>query len=132
MDLLFVYGTLRRDVRNSVFHRIAREVRFVGRGRVQGSLFHLGDYPGLVLSRDPNAWVYGEVYALKNPSHTLTRLDAYEGCGPIDPKPREYERITMDVLLESGAMEKAWVYVYKGSTDSLREIQSGDYSQEDR
>lgn len=47
-NLLFVYGTLRKDVRNSMFHLLAREARFVGRARMQGLLFDLGDYPGLV------------------------------------------------------------------------------------
>ncbi|MGH9197662.1 MAG: gamma-glutamylcyclotransferase family protein, partial [Acidimicrobiia bacterium] len=61
---LFVYGTLRKDIRNSMFHLLAREATFVGGARAQGRLFHLGEYPGLVPSRAPGSWVHGEVYAL--------------------------------------------------------------------
>ncbi len=127
---LFVYGTLRSDVCNSMFHLLAREATFVGRGQVQGRLFNLGGYPGLVLCHDHGSWVQGEVYALANPAETLTRLDDYERCGPNDPEPHQYERVEKDVLLESGANDRAWVYVYRGSTADTKQILSGDYLDE--
>ena len=111
----------------------ARTVRLVGRGRVPGRLFRLDGYPGLVLSGDPGRWVRGELYALeppKNLADTLTRLDDYEGCEPNDPEPHEYERVVLDVILESGGNESAWVYVYKGATANRQEILSGDYAKE--
>jgi len=133
LDRLFVYGTLRNDIQKSMFHVLAaeaREVTFVGHGRIQGRLFDLGEYPGLVLSGDPARWVHGEVYALDNPSETLSRLDDYEGCGPNDRKPHEFERVERDIVLDSGASDKAWVYSYAGSVANKREILSGDYFKE--
>ena len=127
---LFVYGTLRKDSGNGVSHLLEREARFVGRARVQGRLFHLGEYPGLVPSRDPGLWVHGDVYALENPPDTLARLDDYEGCGPNDPAPHEFERVEKDVVLESGTRDNVWVYVYRGSTTDKKEILSGDYFKE--
>ena len=106
-------------------------MRLVGRGRVPGRLFRLDGYPGLVLSGEPGRWVRGELYALEPPKEladTLTRLDDYEGCGPNDPRPHEYERVVLDVILESGGNESAWVYVYKGATANRQEILSGDYA----
>jgi gamma-glutamylcyclotransferase (GGCT)/AIG2-like uncharacterized protein YtfP len=129
-DQLFVYGTLRKDSQNSMFHLLAREARFVGYGRLQGRLFHLGDYPGVVPSNDPNSWVYGEVYALDNPSETLARLDDYEGCGLNDAPPYEFERVKETIVLESGGRDTVWVYVYKGTTADKQEICSGDYFKE--
>jgi gamma-glutamylcyclotransferase (GGCT)/AIG2-like uncharacterized protein YtfP len=70
------------------------------------------------------------VYALDNPPDTLARLDEYEGCGPNDPEPHEFERIEIDVVRESGERETAWVYVYRGSTTKKQEILSGDYFKE--
>lgn len=125
LDLLFVYGTLRKDVRNSKFRMLAQkanEVTFVGHARVQGRLFHLGGYPGLVLSNDPGAWVRGEVSSLADPNETLSRLDDYEG--------QEFERVETDVVLDSGLQDKAWVYIYKGSIAGRQEIASGDYSED--
>lgn len=106
------------------------EAAFVAYARIQGRLIQLGEYPGLVPSGDPARWVRGEVYALDNPSETLSRLDDYEGCGPNDPKPHEFERVAKDVLLDCGASDKAWVYIFRGSTANKREILSGDYSKE--
>jgi gamma-glutamylcyclotransferase (GGCT)/AIG2-like uncharacterized protein YtfP len=133
LDRLFVYGTLRKDVRNSKFHLLAREASeatFVGHARIQGRLFDLGEYPGLVLSGDPGSWVNGEVYAFHNPQRTLSRLDAYEGCGLNDPQPHDFERVERDVVLDSGARHRAWLYVYNGPTADKREILSGDYRNE--
>ena len=113
-----------------MFHLLARKARFVGRARVQGRLFHLGEYPGLVPSRDPGLWVHGEVYALENPPDTLARLDDYEACGPNDPEPHEFERVEKQVVLESGTRDNVWVYVYRGSTTDKKEISSGDYLKE--
>ena len=122
LDRLFVYGTLRKDIRNSRFPVLAMEageVTFVGYARIQGRLFDLGEYPGLLLPGDPGAWVRGEVYALSNPRDTLARLDDYEGG--------EFERVELDAVLDSGDRSKAWVYAYAGSVTGRREILSGDY-----
>ena len=83
-----------------------------------------------MLSGDPGSWVRGEVYTLDNPHDTLSRLDDYEGCGPNDPKPHEFERVERDVVLDSGASDRAWVYRYGRSTANKREISSGDYLNE--
>ena len=127
---LFVYGTLRKDSWNSMFHMLARDARFVGYARIVGRMYCLGEYPGLVPSRDPGCWVYGDVYALENPPKTLALLDDYEGCGPGDPEPREFEGAEHRVVLESGAEDNVWVYVYRGSTTDKQEILSGDYFKE--
>ena len=127
---LFVYGTLRQDGWNSMSHMLARDARFVGYARLEGRIYRLGEYPGLVPSRDPGCWVHGEVYALENPPETLARLDNYEGCGPDDPAPHEFERAEHTVVLESGVEDNVWVYVYKGSIRNKPEILSGDYFKE--
>jgi gamma-glutamylcyclotransferase (GGCT)/AIG2-like uncharacterized protein YtfP len=71
--------------------------------------------------------VRGEVYFLERPDALLARLDEYEGCGPRDAKPHEYERVQRAVVLDSGASDLAWVYVYTGCAAGTSEIVSGDY-----
>jgi gamma-glutamylcyclotransferase (GGCT)/AIG2-like uncharacterized protein YtfP len=124
---LFVYGTLRRDIGNSMFHLLARHARLVGYGRIRGRLWDLGDYPGVVLSTDDDRWVRGEVYAIDNENDVLARLDEYEGCGPQDPRPHEFERVMCEVRLDDGKTTDAWVYEYKGGLEGKQEIASGDY-----
>lgn len=124
---LFVYGTLRKDSRRSMHHLLARHAEFVGHAQIPGRLYLLDGYPGLVPSSEHHAWVRGDVYVLEDPSEVLARLDDYEGCGPNDAKPYEFERVQREVVLESGESVLAWVYVYAGSVAGKREILSGDY-----
>jgi gamma-glutamylcyclotransferase (GGCT)/AIG2-like uncharacterized protein YtfP len=124
---LFIYVTLREDTRNSMFRLLARDASLVGRARIGGRLYDLGEYPGLVSSSDADAWVYGEVYSLEDPDEALPRLDDYEECGPGDPEPHEFAREQLDAELETGERTRTWVYVYKGATEGKAEITSGDY-----
>lgn len=126
-DRLFVYGTLRKDVRNTMFHLLESNADFVGHAWVQGSLFDLGSYPGLVVTSDGEGRVRGEVYELDAADTTLDRLDAYEGCGAADPEPHLFKRAKIEVCFDSGMRSHAWGYVYQGSLRGLREIRSGDY-----
>jgi gamma-glutamylcyclotransferase (GGCT)/AIG2-like uncharacterized protein YtfP len=84
---------------------------------VRGVLYHLGKYPGLILSNTAG-WVYGEVYRLTD-EQLLIELDEYEGSS--------FERVTVDALLDSGATEQCWVYIYRGDVSGHPVIASGDY-----
>lgn len=129
-ERLFVYGTLRKGSANSMHHMLGHDAKFVARARTQGRLYDLGEYPGLVAS-DAGTWVHGDVYELGDPSAMLARLDDYEGCGPNDARPHEYERVPCEVVMETGAHEVAWVYVYRGTLAGKREIPSGDFCRRD-
>ena len=60
---VFVYGTLRRGGRNDI-NRLAPAPEYVGMGEVQGTLYHLGWYPGLTLGGEEAVTVVGEVYRI--------------------------------------------------------------------
>jgi pyruvate carboxylase len=62
---IFVYGTLRKDSDHDMYRVLARSSIFVGDATVNGDLYNLDTYPGLVLSSDAHSIVYGEVYELK-------------------------------------------------------------------
>jgi gamma-glutamylcyclotransferase (GGCT)/AIG2-like uncharacterized protein YtfP len=56
-DRLFAYGTLMTGFsRRPLLGAAVLE----GSGRIRGSLYHFGEYPGLVL--DGGDWVTGELY----------------------------------------------------------------------
>lgn len=81
---VFVYGTLRRGGANDIT-LLTPAPRFVGRGAVWGTLYHLGGYPGLVLDGaipgSTPTTIAGEVYAV---SPALERtLDEIEGLYPV-------------------------------------------------
>ena len=56
---VFVYGTLRKGQSNDI-NRMLPAPRYLGRARLNGVMYHLGDYPGVVLGGP--RWVQGEVY----------------------------------------------------------------------
>ena len=71
--LVFVYGTLRRGQRNDI-HRYQPAPRFVANAEIDGTLYHLGAYPGVVLGTGGS--VVGEVYEIK--PELERQLDALE------------------------------------------------------
>ena len=114
---IFVYGTLRSGSQNKFARVLHDRSDFLGGARVQGTLYDLGDHPGLIASQT-QGWVRGEVYRLKD-TQLLTTLDAYEGG--------DFERTTVDALLDSGAAERCWVYLFRGDVSGRPQISSGDY-----
>jgi len=126
-NYLFVYGTLRKDLSNQMYHILARYADFVGEGTFRGKLYDIGEYPGVVPSNDPSDVVRGEVYALRDPDRVLKVLDQYEGCGPDDPSSTEFRREKVVISMENGEKVNAWIYIYNCPTNGLNVILLGDY-----
>jgi gamma-glutamylcyclotransferase (GGCT)/AIG2-like uncharacterized protein YtfP len=74
MHLVFVYGTLRRDGARAMSIRFPNS-KFVADAKVSGSLYDLGEYPGLILC-ESNSLVIGEVYEVDD--EVLNELDDFE------------------------------------------------------
>jgi gamma-glutamylcyclotransferase (GGCT)/AIG2-like uncharacterized protein YtfP len=108
--------------------RLESQSRHVGAGWIGGRLYSLGHYPGVVLADAPLDRAHGELVRLINPARVLTWLDDYEGCGPAQPEPHEYERVVVPVTLRSGAVLEAWVYAYKGPVSRARQIPGGRFN----
>jgi gamma-glutamylcyclotransferase (GGCT)/AIG2-like uncharacterized protein YtfP len=117
-DLVFVYGTLRKDVRGPLQAALTRGWESLGCGAVAADLYDLGAYPGAVPRAAAGPRVRGELYRIPNVTATLARLDDHEG--------EEFTRALVDVSLESGKTERAWIYWYR-SEPRGRRLASGDY-----
>lgn len=115
---LFVYGHLRHGQVGHVRLGLAQSTQWLGEAQVQGRLYDLGDYPGLVLGGDDI--VRGELIAFDDPA-LWALLDAYEDCDPGDLEASEYRRIEID-LLGGG---RAWTYVYNRSVENMTPIAAG-------
>ena len=127
VQLLFVYGTLRRNARSGIHPLLAVYADFVSEGTYQGCLYEIDDYPGVVPSIDPSERVAGEVYSLRKPDIILPKLDMYEECGPGFPEPAEYVRRKQEIILSDNTKRSAWVYLYNRPTEHLARISSGDF-----
>jgi gamma-glutamylcyclotransferase (GGCT)/AIG2-like uncharacterized protein YtfP len=89
---VFVYGTLRRGDVRDITHLQPPPV-FVGMASVQGVLYNLGDYPGLLLGGEGR--VTGEVYAIN--AALEQQLDSIE---EVWPQPTgEYNKREVEVQL---------------------------------
>jgi gamma-glutamylcyclotransferase (GGCT)/AIG2-like uncharacterized protein YtfP len=120
-DLLFVYGTLRKTVPNSVFSSVLEPlgVQFLGMAKMRGVLRDFGPFPGLVRTI-ANKWAFGEVYRLYNPEEAFARLDAYEGFN--------FQRRAANVrFIGAGPVLQAWAYEWVGSF-SGSEIPCGNWA----
>jgi gamma-glutamylcyclotransferase (GGCT)/AIG2-like uncharacterized protein YtfP len=123
---VFVYGTLRKDARGRTPFPLTRGWIFEAYGTVPAELYDFGAYPGAVPSSVAGARVRGEVHRLPDADETLRLLDHYEGCGPQDRPPYEFERELVSVELDGGGTVEAWIYWYRPDPRGRR-LASGDY-----
>jgi gamma-glutamylcyclotransferase (GGCT)/AIG2-like uncharacterized protein YtfP len=123
MEFLFVYGTL-LDPENPAGQFLHLHAEYYADGYFHGKLFDLGEYPGVVVSNNPEDKVYGSVFALEKPETVLRMLDEYEETGDRFPEPNEFIRIKIEIV--TGKKEKllCWIYLYNGSTENLLPIKT--------
>jgi len=119
--LLFVYGLLRRGQSGHDDLGLEGRVHYLGSDRVQGQIYHLGDYPGMVTGS--HGIVHGDLLAIEDVA-LLHDMDAYELFDPDQPDSSEYRRIEVD-LLDSG--KRAWAYEYNRPVAGLPIVAGGDW-----
>ena len=99
LHFVFVYGSLRRGNAGAMSVRFP-DATYVAEGRVRGSLYNLGAYPGLVLDGAASV-VTGEVYEVDD--DTLSRLDRFELTSDYSRKQVEVEH--------GSERTDCWIYV---------------------
>jgi gamma-glutamylcyclotransferase (GGCT)/AIG2-like uncharacterized protein YtfP len=124
---IFVYGTLRSAPANQMSKVLEPYADLVGRGRLPGFLYDVGRYPGAVRKSGTGAFVWGDVYNLRDPERALKALDRYEGWNEKSPAAAEFRRSRVTIDLGQGRKVPAWVYLYNRPTTGLPRIRSGDY-----
>jgi len=123
---LFVYGTLMRDFSHPMHNVLIKFANFVDKAKVNGCLYEIDGYPGLVLTKE-SLFVKGELYRIDDEVRLFEILDDYEECSSKFPKPHEYRRIITQVFLSDGSIINAWLYEYNHPIDYTKLIASGDY-----
>ena len=125
---LFVYGSLMGGVASPIATYLKSNSYFLGEAVVEGILYDLGQYPGLIPSIGCGTWVKGHVFELSNAKEMLPVLDNYEGSGAAFLQPTEYIREKIQVVLNDQPLT-CWAYQYNYPTDQLTIIESGNYLQ---
>lgn len=119
---VFVYGTLRRgEVRD--INRLRPSPRWLGTACVPGVLYHLGEYPGVVIGA--MGLVCGEVYTIS--AELERQLDEIE---EVWPRPgAEYCKREMQVRLDATG-EEVCCLLYEATPQRIAGmpvIASGDW-----
>ena len=125
MIKVFVYGSLKKGLDN--FH-VLETSTFIGRALVNGVLYDLGFFPGMVPG---NQCVEGEVYEVS--PETLLRLDLLEGFREDrDPAANFYNRKTVRVCVEGkNRFLQAEAYFYNREIDdNCALIENGIFKKE--
>jgi gamma-glutamylcyclotransferase (GGCT)/AIG2-like uncharacterized protein YtfP len=123
-SLLFVYGTLRPVIGSPVGRWLAGVTKFVGPASIEGRLYDLGRFPGLIAAPGGGR-VVGDLLRLRNPAATFDVLDRYEGA--VTARRPLFRRVRLHVSTKRGR-RRAWMYVYARRAVPGRRIAGGDYS----
>ncbi len=131
-NLLFVYGTLRRDFNHPMARLLALRAHYWGTGRLNGRLYHLGSYPGATFSRHSDEWVQGDIYEPKSLRGLLALLDRYEGLPSGRKRKGEYLRVKAPIQLNDGTAVLAWLYLCRLPVNRSKRLLTGDFVRERR
>lgn len=121
-ELLAVYGSLRTGLASPhLTPVIDNGLRPVGPCTLEGQLYDLGEYPGLVAGDQA---VVGELFEVLDP-RTLVLLDGYERYDPADLSGSLFVRLL--VRLRHPEATDAWVYLYNQPLVGAALVPGGDW-----
>jgi gamma-glutamylcyclotransferase (GGCT)/AIG2-like uncharacterized protein YtfP len=126
-DFLFIYGTLVPELAPKDIAPVVRKLELIGSGSVPGTLYDLGDFPGIKLERASRKRVRGRVFRIPSKA-TLKVLDDYEEFDPKHPRSSLYKRKLVNVKLDNGETIRSWIYEYNRSPRPKNVIKNGMYS----
>ena len=116
IDSMFVYGTLRKqECREHEMRKISLESKDIS---IRAKMYDIGAFPAITLE---DGTVHGEIHKIKAEPHSFDVLDCIENFNRYDESSL-YHRI-----LINSSEGVCWTYVWNGSTDNYKTIQSGDW-----
>jgi gamma-glutamylcyclotransferase (GGCT)/AIG2-like uncharacterized protein YtfP len=130
---VFVYGTLMKDQRA---HHKLKGKYFMGKATINGIMYDLGSFPGIVSYTTPpreGGIVHGELYGQLT-EEDIHLLDQYEGYRNSNEKQSLYIRRSVkarmvDAMPYMGnALRDAFVYYYNQTPDEKSIIVHGDWA----
>lgn len=124
---LFVYGTLRLGFSNHYAQLLQKNAIHKGRATINGKLFDVGGYPGIIRSTISHELITGDIFEFPFDSDLMAVLDEYEMCSSTYPEPQEYKREIIKITTNNASIIRCWVYIYNWEISHHTRIQSGDY-----
>lgn len=118
----FVYGTLRSGNGAHRGFGLDHRAKFLGTYQLEGSIYHLGGYPGVKLDGRPDGFV-AELYETTD-ARLMEQLDSYEGYHEDNPDRSLYIRQTV----ERPDFGSAYIYEYNQQVGGSPRLESGDWN----
>ena len=128
---LLLYGTLGTGEPAHAALGLPGVLELLGPRIVAGTLYDLGEYPGIVLGRGAT---WAELYRILDAA-LLGRLDAYEGFAAHDPQGSLFVRTAVRVRRFAHAPAPrvtAWIYVFNGAGHGRPAIIGGSWREHRR
>lgn len=129
-EYIMIYGTLMRDYDAHEELSLTDHLTYLDECTVNGKLYDLGEYPGLILRNgmdpDPSGeqrHVTGELYRVEDES-VFAEMDEFER---YDPNDRENSLYVRQIVRLNDPPVDAWVYVYNRDIEDATIIESGDW-----
>ena len=120
---IFVYGLLQSNYDNKAAKMLRKHAALIGPARIPGAIFDFGNYPAAIFEKNMKGIVSGELYYIHGDSKQLLKfLDEFEGIGPDEEHPFEYQRGFVLAQCEDGE-KSAICYLYNRT---ITHILNGD------
>ena len=136
-DYVLLYGSVGSREPMHAELGLDKALQRLGPREVNGSLYDLGEYPGLVLG--PGG-IVAELFKVQDPS-VFKRLDEFEEYNPAQPDRSLYRRTTRQLpkhgwrfvnKLRGNPMIDPWIYVYNQPIDGKVKITTSSWSEHKR
>lgn len=121
-EYIAVYGSLMQIHGAQALAGTVDKLKLVGKCKIPGLLYDLGEFPGLVPG---DSEVMGELYEVKHPD-ALRLLDDYEAFYPNDPKLSLFVRQRMQ-LVEPKI--ECWGYLYNQTLSGMPRVEGGNWTE---
>jgi pyruvate carboxylase len=119
-ELVALYGSLMREFPAQDELGVRESLEFIGRCTIQGRLYSLGEWPGLV---EGDGEVEADLYRILN-LWVFRKLDPFEHFDPACPNGCKYLRRAIR-LIEPDV--DAWIYLYNLPLQGEPHIEDGSW-----
>lgn len=117
-----VYGTLRPGNHAFKAFGIDHRATHLGEVRIEGTMYHLGGFPGVKLDGNPDGFVC-DMYETSD-DELMAQLDGYEGYRGHDNPGSLYLR--QEITMPDGMA--AYIYEYNQQVGDSPRMESGDWN----
>lgn len=122
MMKFLVYGTLRPGQHAYRAFGLDHKATHLDTVRIEGTMYHLGGYPGIKLDGNPEGFV-ADLFETED-MELMQRLDGYESYDPANEANSLYLRKEIEIA-DVGA---AFIYEYNRGVAKAPRLESGDWT----